>query len=57
MILLGDANWWAPAPLRRLHDRIGMREAASVKVPAPWTAEQSDRDGARRQSQSSERRQ
>ena len=25
MTLLGDWNWWAPAPLRRLHDRIGMR--------------------------------
>lgn len=22
--LLGDANWWAPAPLRRLHDRLGV---------------------------------
>ncbi|MGV9614513.1 MMPL family transporter [Nocardia xishanensis] len=22
----GRANWWAPAPLRRLHDRIGFRE-------------------------------
>ena len=20
-------NWWAPAPLRRLHERIGLREA------------------------------
>ena len=34
MTLLGDANWWAPGPLRRLHDRFGMREAPSV-VPAP----------------------
>jgi RND superfamily putative drug exporter len=24
MTLLGDWNWWAPAPLRRLHDRIGI---------------------------------
>ncbi len=24
MTLLGDRNWWAPAPLRRLHDRIGV---------------------------------
>jgi RND superfamily putative drug exporter len=30
MTLLGDANWWAPKPLRRLHDRIGLREG-----PAP----------------------
>jgi RND superfamily putative drug exporter len=26
MRLLGDANWWAPAPLRRLHTRYGIRE-------------------------------
>jgi len=26
MELLGKWNWWAPAPLRRLHDRIGIRE-------------------------------
>jgi putative drug exporter of the RND superfamily len=28
MTLLGDLNWWAPGPLRRLHDRIGLRESA-----------------------------
>jgi RND superfamily putative drug exporter len=27
MELLGSANWWAPRPLRRLHDRIGLRES------------------------------
>jgi uncharacterized membrane protein YdfJ with MMPL/SSD domain len=26
MRLLGNANWWAPAPLRRLHSRYGFRE-------------------------------
>jgi RND superfamily putative drug exporter len=26
MTLLGDRNWWAPAWLRRVHDRIGLRE-------------------------------
>ncbi|MFT4187016.1 MAG: MMPL family transporter [Aeromicrobium sp.] len=26
MAMLGRANWWAPKPLRRLHDRIGLRE-------------------------------
>jgi RND superfamily putative drug exporter len=26
MVLLGDWNWWAPAPLRRLHRRIGLSE-------------------------------
>ena len=27
MTLLGNANWWAPAPLRRLHQRLGLHEA------------------------------
>jgi RND superfamily putative drug exporter len=26
MRLAGKANWWAPAPLRRLHERIGLGE-------------------------------
>jgi RND superfamily putative drug exporter len=28
MRLAGNANWWAPRPLRRLHDRFGLKEAA-----------------------------
>ena len=27
MKLAGEANWWAPRPLRRFHDRFGIREA------------------------------
>jgi putative drug exporter of the RND superfamily len=27
MRLAGEANWWAPAPLRRLHDRYGISES------------------------------
>jgi hypothetical protein len=27
MALLGRWNWWSPAVLRRLHDRIAPREA------------------------------
>jgi putative drug exporter of the RND superfamily len=27
MKLAGDRNWWAPAPLRRLHERFGISEA------------------------------
>jgi RND superfamily putative drug exporter len=34
MTLLGRANWWAPAPLRRLHARVGLTESE----PAPETA-------------------
>ena len=32
MTLLGDANWWAPRPLRRLHARIGFSE--HTELPA-----------------------
>ena len=27
MELLGKWNWWAPGPLRRLHERIGFTES------------------------------
>ncbi|HET6818316.1 MAG TPA: MMPL family transporter [Mycobacteriales bacterium] len=30
MTLLGERNWWAPAPMRRLYERYGLREAPSV---------------------------
>ncbi len=29
MSLLGPLNWWAPRPMRRIYDRIGLREASS----------------------------
>jgi RND superfamily putative drug exporter len=32
MTLLGTANWWAPAPLRRFHRRFGLHEAPSPAV-------------------------
>jgi uncharacterized membrane protein YdfJ with MMPL/SSD domain len=35
MELLGSWNWWAPRPLRRLHDRIGLRESGPRAAPAP----------------------
>jgi RND superfamily putative drug exporter len=34
MRLLGDWNWWAPRPLARLHERIGLREDGSQPVGA-----------------------
>ncbi|HEV8648724.1 MAG TPA: MMPL family transporter [Actinomycetes bacterium] len=34
MRLAGQANWWAPRPLRRLHDRIGLSEGGPAE-PAP----------------------
>jgi uncharacterized membrane protein YdfJ with MMPL/SSD domain len=30
MELLGDWNWWAPRPLRRLHERFGLSEGRPV---------------------------
>jgi RND superfamily putative drug exporter len=36
MRLLGQANWWAPRPLRRLYERIGFRDG--VSTPGPATA-------------------
>ncbi len=38
MRLAGDANWWAPAPLKRLYLRIGLAESE----PAAEIAEESD---------------
>ena len=35
MELLGSWNWWAPRPLRRLHDRIGLHEAEPATATAP----------------------
>ena len=33
MQLLGPLNWWAPRPLRRLHDRIGLSEGPPAVAP------------------------
>src|SRR5580692_5931410 len=35
MRLLGDANWWAPAPLRRLYARYGIPEDDSTEDAGP----------------------
>jgi RND superfamily putative drug exporter len=49
MTLLGNANWWAPAPLRRLYDRFGLHEAPSAAATAAArTAEASERELAPR---------
>ena len=34
MTLLGRANWWAPRPLRRLHQRYGLHEAPAASPEA-----------------------
>jgi len=41
MQLLGKWNWWAPGPLRRLHDRFGLREGDELPTPAPASAKPS----------------
>src|SRR5229473_974511 len=33
MRLLGDWNWWAPRPLRRLYDRAGLGDFTSEPIP------------------------
>ncbi|GAA3215731.1 MMPL family transporter [Dactylosporangium siamense] len=35
MTLLGRWNWWAPAPLRRLHRRVGLKESTLPPVEEP----------------------
>ncbi|MCU1376237.1 MAG: putative rane protein [Actinomycetia bacterium] len=35
MRLAGEANWWAPGPLRRLHQRIGISESVAEESPEP----------------------
>ena len=35
MRLAGEWNWWAPGPLRRLHDRWGISESIDLDEPAP----------------------
>jgi uncharacterized membrane protein YdfJ with MMPL/SSD domain len=37
MRLLGNASWWAPRPLRRLHDRFGLGESGAARGPANHT--------------------
>ena len=33
MRMAGAANWWAPAPMRRFHDRYGMSEHVDLEDP------------------------
>jgi len=49
MRLAGSANWWAPKPLRRLHARVGLREAAdpvALARPSLERAEPRSKDAA-----------
>jgi RND superfamily putative drug exporter len=46
MRLAGEWNWWAPAPLRRLHDRIGISEHVDLDDEAGGADETGGRGGA-----------
>ena len=46
MQLLGPLNWWAPRPLRRLHDRIGLGKAPRRRCRRPVAANASAADAA-----------
>ena len=46
MKLMGRWNWWAPAPLARLHDRIGLRERGDAGAPGISPVEPSPPDPA-----------
>jgi RND superfamily putative drug exporter len=35
MRLLGDWNWWAPRPLKRLYDRAGLGDFKVEPIPEP----------------------
>ena len=44
MRLAGDANWWAPAWMRRIHDRFGIREHVDLDTaPAVGQAREVER--------------
>ncbi|AZZ83026.1 MULTISPECIES: MMPL family transporter [Gordonia] len=38
MRLVGRANWWAPPPLRKLHDRFGLSEEVAEDLPGDDTS-------------------
>ena len=47
MRLAGPANWWTPAPLRRLHRRFGIGERPSPLLPGDPTGAPVDATGGR----------
>lgn len=43
MRILGDANWWAPRPLRRFYATYGIRESGNVPAAPAGTAAAAER--------------
>ncbi|WP_405016888.1 MMPL family transporter [Kitasatospora sp. NBC_00070] len=54
MTLFGEFNWWAPAPLRRLHRRIGLTEHVALP-PVPTAVLPVQRDAAEPEPEPAER--
>ncbi|MEU8922659.1 MMPL family transporter [Kitasatospora sp. NPDC048545] len=58
MSLFGEFNWWAPAPLRRLHQRFGLSEHVDLPeiepavIPAPRPVVAQSESGAESESES-----
>ena len=48
MALMGRWNWWAPAPLRRLHDRSACAAPATAPLPEPAARRAPRSESARR---------
>ena len=45
MRLAGDANWWAPAWMKRIHARFGIHEGDHLSAPLPTAAAAAPADG------------
>ena len=45
MRLAGDANWWAPAPIKRLQERWGFHETPSRDSRAEGRVAEPPREG------------
>ncbi|MBN6753041.1 MMPL family transporter [Kocuria palustris] len=56
MRIAGRANWWAPAPLRWLHDRIGLAEAPEDPHTGPLAQREPEEFGDHITSPSARRR-
>jgi RND superfamily putative drug exporter len=42
MRLAGDANWWAPAWMRRIHERFGFSEHVDLDEPVDLTDDEAE---------------
>jgi RND superfamily putative drug exporter len=47
MHVLGQLNWWAPKPLARLHDRLGISEAPDLPEASMHTKQEGHKEGQR----------